>query len=251
MYNPRSPESGQFLREIYERNGKCCYSMRKCHRCPSVGDARQQKGSHCPSAGDDRRQEGSRCPSASDARRQKGSHCPSAGNDRRQKGSRCPSAGDDRGQKGSHCPSAGDDRRQKGSRCPSTGNDGQLLRRLRRHSAGADTPDLLLGPRSGGFEQSGEHPRRAHDCLQQVEPFGPPRLVPIEPAGRPAAPARHTRPPAGSPRPPFLPRGGRAVRGRSPAGEWREAALFRDATERRPADRRSRGPPRSLSLGLG
>jgi hypothetical protein len=55
--------------------------------------------------------------------------------------------------------------------------------RLRRLPARADTPDLLLRSRPRGFEQSGQRPRRPHDCLQQVEPLGPARLVPVEPPG--------------------------------------------------------------------
>ncbi len=54
---------------------------------------------------------------------------------------------------------------------------------LLRLPASPNPPDLLLGPRPGGFEQSRERPGRTHDRLQQVEPLGPPRLVAVEPPG--------------------------------------------------------------------
>jgi hypothetical protein len=47
----------------------------------------------------------------------------------------------------------------------------------------ADPPDLLLGPRPRRFKKSGEGERRADQCLQEVQPLGPPRLVPCAPAG--------------------------------------------------------------------
>src|SRR5882724_10762309 len=47
----------------------------------------------------------------------------------------------------------------------------------------ADAADLLLGTRTGRFEQGGEGERRADDRLQQMEPLGPPRLIAVEPAG--------------------------------------------------------------------